>query len=166
MDLPIEFTTTIKPEKLTAFYRKQRMPALIGVTAVILVSIAIVVFLGKDQLFGNASLLAVLIPVVMIGLLWIGILYWLSGAAVKKMMESTPGIKSIRAFSLTLDSISHFSEFSNGELSWVLVASAKMDKDLIVIQLVHGGNYLIDPEDLTQEQREDFRALLVEKGLF
>lgn len=164
MDLPIEFTTTIKVEKLTTFYRKQRTPALAAFASMLIVAVALLVFLGQGKIFGNISMLAILIPVVTIGLIWIGLLYWLSGAAVKKMMENTPGIKSIRAFSFTLDSISHFSEFSNGELSWALVSAAKMDDNLITLDLVSGGHYLIDPDDLTAEQREDFRALLVEKG--
>ncbi|PHI19019.1 hypothetical protein CEQ90_14690 [Lewinellaceae bacterium SD302] len=165
MNLPIEFTTTLKPDKLTIFYRKARMKQTLVLMATIIPVTLLALYLFNSQEGSDFPWQAYLLPVIMIAVLWLAMSYFITGFLVKKQFEANPSLGSVRAYVLNLDTISHFSELDNGEFSWKLVAATTVSDQLISITMKNGSAHLIDPADLDTGQLRDAKALLVEKGL-
>lgn len=164
MNLPIEFTTTIKPEKLTAFYRKARWKQSLWLVLVVIVA-TLAAFYAIGEEGETANWMAYLIPMVVLLLFWFLLSYFMTSFMVKKQFENNPSLGAVCAYALSYDTLSHYSELANGEFSWELVAMASITNEQIVITMKNSAVHLIDPDDLDEEQLKGIKSLLTEKGL-
>lgn len=164
MTLPIEFTTTVKVDQLIGYQRKARLLQTLKLFIFIIPLAILILWLSKTADNEAFSLAVYIVPILLFLAIWLVMIYFLNSRTVKKQFETNPSLGAVSAYVITLDTISNFSELSNGELSWKLVRKVEMTDQYITLRLQNGSFYMIDPNDLEKEQLEDLKALFIEKG--
>lgn len=167
MNLPIEFTTTLKEEKLISYHRRQALRRF-GLMVLFLIPLVAMVAIftredGQAFPYDPTTLLTYAIPLGLILLIWLILTYFMSAANVRRLAKIDPSLLSVRAFVINAETISHYGEASSGEFRWSLLRGASVGKDYVTLQLHNNSFFLIDPADLEEQQLRDLKKLLIEK---